>query len=258
MPQVEGDDRILVDRLDAVLILYSADNIKVDPSIDDLEGVLVDFDAHDSLVYRVGIQQIAQRYIGRPISLRNVNQLARDIILRYRECKQPIVDVQILEQQITGGTIQQVIIETRIDRVKVESGCYFRCNEIQRWIECTRHGDRVYEQKLENDLLWANNNPFRYVGVDFEKGRTRGTTDVLFTVSDVRPLRGCIGADDTGVISLRYGRVFAGFSYGNLFGRGRILGYQYTTDQDFAKLRAHAVSYSQPLNRKYSATTSGS
>ncbi len=255
---VAGDDRILVDRTDAIIIIDSTDKVSLDPSIDDLEGIRVDVDSWDSLVHCRSVKDIAARYIGQPISLRRVNQLARDIILHYRKCKLPIVDVQVPEQRITGGTLQLVIVETRIDSVRVEGGCYFKCESMEKWIQCTRSGNRVYEPHLESDLLWLNSNPFRAVKVDFEKGRKSGTTDVIYTVTDVRPLRGYIGIDDTGVKSLRYGRAFAGFSYGNLFGRGGIFGYQYTTDQDFAFLRAHALNYSLPLNRRYTLTGSGS
>jgi hemolysin activation/secretion protein len=255
---VAGDGRVLIDRTDAIILIDSADKVSLDPSIDSLEGIHVDVDSQESLVHQGGVQAIASGYIGKPITLRNVNQLARDIILHYRKCKLPIVDVRVPEQRITGGTLQLVIIETRIDQVRVREGCYFKCASIEKWIQCTRTGNRVYEPNLESDLLWLNSNPFRAVSVDFEKGRKSGTTDVIYTVNDVRPLRGYVGMDDTGVKTLRYGRAFAGFSYGNLFGRGGILGYQYTTDQDFAFLRAHALSYSMPLNRRYSLTGAGS
>ncbi len=188
----------------------------------------------------------------------SILDLAREIHQHYRKCKLPIVDVQIPEQRITGGTMQLVVIESRIDRVRVQRGCYFDCEEVSRWIACTRAGDRVYEPNLENDLLWLNQNPFRRVSVDFQKGSAAGTTDVIYKVSDVRPVRGCMGIDDTGVQSLNYGRFFTGFSYGDLFGRGGILGYQYTTDEEFALLKAHSLSYTQPLSRCYSWQSYGS
>ncbi len=256
--QPEGDDRILIDRLDAIVIVDVANKIRIDDSIDSLEGVQFDFSARDSIVFQAGARAIYQRYLGKPVSLRSVNSLARDLILYYQKCKQPMVDVQIPEQRITGGTLHLVVVESRIGSVKVKPGCYFSYNELERWIACTRPGMRIYEPNIENDLLWLNQNPFRRVGVDFKKGSLPGTTDVIYSSTDVRPLRGYIGADDTGVKSLNYGRLFAGFTYGNLFGRGGILGYQYTGDDEFSRLQAHALSYTQPLNRSWSAQGNGS
>lgn len=171
----------------------------------------------------------------------------------YRKCKQPIVDVLIPEQRITGGVLHLVVIESRIGAVKIKPGDHFSCDQVGRWIERTRVGDRILEPSLESDLFWMNQNPFRRVSVQFDKGTQPGTTDVIYEVSDVRPIRGYIGGDDTGVETLNYGRFFAGFTYGNLLGRDGTLGYQYTTDQDFALLKAHALNYAMPIDRQWSA-----
>lgn len=258
LPADSQDDRVLVEKLEAVMIVDAAEKVSLDPSIDSLEGLHLKIAAGDSILHRSGTNQIVNRYLGKPISLRNINQLNRDLIKYYQSCGQPIVDVVIPEQRITGGTLQIIVIETRIGRVMIDPGCVFDSNELDRWIECTRPGDRVYESRIQSDLFWLNQSPFRRVTVDFEQGAAPGTTDVFFRSNDVTPLRGYIGADDTGVETLNYGRVFAGMSYGNLFGRSGTLGYQYTTDQDFARLEAHSVSYTQPLDREYSLTSYGS
>ena len=257
LPDVNADDRVLVERLEAVRIIDAEGKLLTDASIDGLEGVHIDVDAYDSLLYSNAMRQLIQRRIGQPITLRNLNLLARDIITRYRKCKQPIVDVQIPEQRITGGTVQLIVIESRIDSVRIVPGCYFSCRELSPWIARTRPGDRVYEPNIESDLLWLNQNQFRRVTVDFEKGARPGTTNVLYNVSDVRPIRGYIGADDTGVPSLNYGRYFAGFTMGNVY-RGGILGYQYTADSDFSLLEAHSLNYTQPLSRRWSWQSYGS
>lgn len=252
LPEVAGDDRVLVDELRAVVIVDHADKVSKEPSIDDLRGLHHDFDEPNSLVYGSGIRKIVESYLGQPITLRRINQLARDIHVLYRECKQPIVDVLIPEQRITGGTLHLVVIESRIGKVRVKLGNHFECDQIHRWIDCTVPGDRIYERNLESDLFWLNQNPFRRVTVDFDKGTQKGTTDVIYQVSDVFPMRGYMGIDDTGVDTLNYGRFFAGFTYGNLFGRDGTLGYQFTTDEDFALLKAHAINYSVPINRQWS------
>ncbi|MCA9200431.1 MAG: hypothetical protein KDA87_22980, partial [Planctomycetales bacterium] len=190
---VTGDDKVLVEQLEAVIVIDHQDKVSKETEIDDLLGVHHKFEATDSLVYGAGVQQIIGRYLGQPITLRNLNQMARDIILHYRDCKQPIVDVAIPEQRITGGTVHVVVTETRIDRIVVQPGGYFDCCELSRWIRCTQTGDRIYEPKLESDLFWLNQNPFRKVTLDFQPGANSGTTDVIFKSCDVRPLRGYIG-----------------------------------------------------------------
>ncbi len=258
LPNSVEDDRVLVDSLDAVVIVDHSDKIATDSSIDLLEGIHYRFDCENSLVRRAAIRGLITNKLGQPITLRRINELSRDIIKQYRDCKQPIVDVVIPEQRITGGTLHIVVTESRVGRVVVEPGCFFSECEAARWIECTRPGRKVYEPWIENDLLWMNQNSFYSVGVDFRKGDHPGTTDVIYSIKDRFPLRGYVGVDDSGVETLNFGRFFAGFQYGNAFGRGGSLGYQYTADESFSLLQAHSVNFSQPFNRDYSFLTYGS
>ena len=111
---------------------------------------------------------------------------------------------------------------------------------------------KIYEPWIEDDLLWMNQTSFRTVSVDFEKGRSAGTTDIVFSSQDRATLRGYTGIDDSGVQSLNFGRFFAGFQNANFLGRGGTLGYQYTADESFSLLEAHSLNYTHAINRKYS------
>lgn len=258
LPAPVEDDRVLVQTLEAVVIVDHGDKIDQSPTIDSLVGIHYDFDEPNSLVYKNAVRGLVQRAIGQPITLRRINELSRDIIKQYQRCKQPIVDVVIPEQRITGGTLYLVVTETRIGRVMVRSGQHFDCKPASRWIAKTHRGNRLYEPHIEDDLFWMNQNPFRRVSVDFDKGTEAGTTDVIYEIDDLWPVRGYMGIDDSGVSTLNYGRFFAGFQYGNFLGHGGILGYQFTTDEEFKLLRAHSVSLDQPLSRDFSLQAYGS
>lgn len=258
LPKDVEDDRVLVESLDAVVIVDRADKIVSDESIDTLEGIHYRFQCNNALVHQHAVRSIIQDQLGRPITLRRINELSRDIIQQYRRCKQPIVDVVIPEQRITGGTLHIVVTESRVGKVRVEPGCYFSERELARWIDCTQPGKKIFEPWIESDLLSMNQTSFRTVGVDFEKGNLPGTTNIVFSSQDRFPLRGYAGIDDSGVETLNFGRFFAGFQYGNLFGRGGVLGYQYTADESFSLLEAHSLNYTQAINRDFSFLTYGS
>jgi hemolysin activation/secretion protein len=258
LPPVEGSDRVLVDSLDAVIILDNADKVQPDNAFEDAEGILYDFDASRSLVQSSGFRNIVKRYLGGAVTLRNLNQLSRDLILYYRKCGQPVIDIVIPEQRITAGAVQIVVIESRIGRVVVEDGCFFDGCDLAKWVACTRRDSQIYESALSNDLFWLNQNAFRRVNVDLRPGTADRTTDVFFEVDDVRPWSSYVGYDDTGVPNLNLERLFAGLIWGNAFGRGGTLSYQYTADADFRRLHAHAVSYLEPINRDWSFQTYGS
>lgn len=255
---VAGDDKILVDELVGVLVLDSIEKVEAEDAHEDVLGIAFDFEDRSSLIYSPAAAGIIQQYLAGPITLRRLNQLSRDLILLYRRAGQPVVDVVIPEQKITSGVVQVVVTEARIGRVTISDGCYFQAKQMKRWVYCTRRGDRIYESKLNNDLFWLNQNPFRRVTVDLAPGAAKGTTDVNFKVNDVLPWRSYVGYEDTGVQSLGLERLYAGLIYGNAFGSDGTLSYQYTADGDFSKLHAHALNFLKPISRAYSWNTYGS
>ncbi|MEO9591206.1 ShlB/FhaC/HecB family hemolysin secretion/activation protein [Rhodopirellula bahusiensis] len=255
---VQGSDKVLVEELAGIIVLDHNDKVDAEDSHEGTMGIQHDFDDSTSLVYGNGVQSILNRYIGGTVTLRRLNQMSRDIISYYRKRGQPVVDVVIPEQKITSGVVQIVVTESRIGTVKITDGCHFEAEDLCRWVECTRRGDKIYESKLNNDLFWLNQNPFRRVSVDMQPGAVDGTTDVLFDIDDVCPIRGYTGYEDTGVRTLGLERLYAGMIYGNAFGKGGILSYQYTADAEFYRLNAHSVSYAQPVNRSYSWNAYGS
>jgi hemolysin activation/secretion protein len=255
---VSGSDRQLLESLDAVIVLDNADAVQPQNANEDAAGLIHQIHDRDSLVHSAAFSHIIHRYLGQPVSLRSLNQMSFDIIQMYRRHKRPIVDVLIPEQKITGGTVQIVVIESRIGRVAVQDGCYTDACDLKKWVQCTRPGGRIYEPWIEDDLFWLNQNPFRRVTVDLRPGAVDGTTDVIFETRDVRPIRGYIGYDDTGVQSLNRERLLAGVILGDPFGRDGILSYQYTGDGALHRLHAHAVSYNLPIDRCRSFQAYGS
>ena len=258
LPPMDGSDRELVKSLDAVIVVDSAEKVEPKNAFKDAEGIVYKVDSADSLVHSHGFQQIINSYLGQPVTLSRLNAMSREMILFYRGKGQPVVDIVIPEQRITKGTVQIVVIESRIGRVFIEDGCYFDACDLRKWISCTRQGSRIKESMVSNDLFWLNQNGFRRVDVDLRPGEVDGTTDVIFEVDDVRPWNAYVGYEDTGVSSLMLERLYTGLIWGNAFGRGGMLSYQYTGDADFRHLHAHAVSYVEPLSRKWSMNAYGS
>lgn len=255
---VTGSDRQLLESLDAVIVLDTADAVEPLNANTDAAGMIRRVEDTDSLVHSAEFERIVNNHLNQPVSLRSLNQLSHDIIRLYRRCKRPLVDVVIPEQKITGGTVQIVVVESRVGRVVIRGGCHTDVCDLTKWVECTRRGRKIYEPWIENDLFWLNQNPFRRVEVDLQPGSADGTTDILFQVRDVTPIRGYIGYDDTGVQALGRERMLAGVILGDPFSNDGILSYQYTTDGNLDRLHAHALSYNLPIDRCHSLQAFGS
>ena len=126
MPQLDeenlkpviGSDKILLKNLEALVVLDDASKVDSEGADPDASGIVRNFANRKSLVYSSRFQNIVNQYIGQPVSLRSLNQLSRDIILLYRKCGQPVIDVVIPEQKISQGTVQIVIMSLVLVRLK--------------------------------------------------------------------------------------------------------------------------------------------
>jgi hemolysin activation/secretion protein len=253
-----GSDEELVGRLDAVIVVDRPDQVDATNAFAGEEGLSARVFAADSLVHSPAFSAIVSRYLGGPITLRRLNAMAREIILLYRRTGQPVVDVIIPEQNITGGTVQIVVVESRVGRVIIRGGCWSNLERLQEKVRCTQSGQRLYEPYLRHDLLRLNDYPFRRVEVDLEPGAYDGTTDVIFEVNDVFPARAYMGYEDTGVPNLLLERVFVGATVGDVLGLDSLLSYQGTTDTEFHHLNAHSVFYQIPTDEFWSFEAYGS
>lgn len=253
-----ASDEVLVGCLDAVVILDKADKVKVTDPLGDSVGLSFDFEDKRSLVFSNALRRIVDEYLGQPITLRRLNELSRKLILFYRKHDLPVVDVQIPEQNISAGTVQLVVIESRVGEIQFSGVCRTDLNWLRDQVRCTREGNLIYEPRLKEDLYWLNRSPFRRVELDMKPGRSNGTTDVWFKTREVRPFRSYVGYEDTGVRSLALERLTNGFMIGNIFGRDGTLGYQYTADPKFNLLEAHSVSFNYDFNRDWGILSYGS
>ncbi|WDQ14957.1 ShlB/FhaC/HecB family hemolysin secretion/activation protein [Rhodopirellula sp. P2] len=248
--ETPSSDVVLVDALEAVILLPSRDEVDPHEAYAEFDGVHSRIHHSGSLANSARVQSIVEAHLGHPITLRNLNKMTRQIIEVYEQGGQPIVDVQIPEQKITGGTIQIVIVESRIGAIQVKGGCWVDPCLLRQGITRSRVGGRIHESCVSEDLYWLNRSPFRSVGLDVKPGSFDGTSDLTFEVEDVFPMRAYMGYEDTGVEALRLERLYTGLLIGNVFGFDGLLGYQYTADSEFSRLHAHAVSYTVDPSRE--------
>ena len=254
----KASDEVLVQSLDAIIVLDHKNKVDTENAREDLVGVHYDFACSDSVVFNARSSSVLNSFIGQPITMRRLNKLSRDLLKVYEDCGQPITDVAIPEQKVTGGTVQIVVTESRIGQIQICGTCYTDECLLCGKIICSRPGERIYERRLQEDLYWLNRSPFRRIDVDLKPGAVPGTSDLVFQVDEVRPVRAYLGYDDTGVDNLRLERLLTGVVLGDPFGYDGTLGYQLTGDPEFDRLTAHAASYSVDLHRMLTLQTFGS
>jgi hemolysin activation/secretion protein len=243
---VGGSTDELVSALRGVMILD--DTSRVQDPIAPFDGVRIDPLADLTVAREEQFKRIIQPYLGQPISIRSLNEMARGMVQLYQNYKQPVVDVSMPPgQDITDGVVQVVITESRIGNIRFDGNCWFDDCLLgqQSWL---RPGQRIYEPCLQNELIWYNQNPFRDVRVELEPGRHPGTTDIVYKVQDEKPIRWYSGYEDSGVRQTSLERLIFGFNWGNAWGKDRQLSYQYTADAELGgTLGVHSFVYQVPI-----------
>jgi hemolysin activation/secretion protein len=186
-----------------------------------------------------------ERRMGKPMTLADINAIAAEVNSVYRAQGRPFVYVSVPRQFLGHGTIQFQVVEYRLGQVKVTGNRWFSSDLIRRQSGLTT-GQLLTLGDVQSGVDRLNENPFRSVDALFSPGDAAGETDVTLRTKDRLPLH-VYGSYDTGGIPLMGRQEWAlGGSYGNLFGLGHVISYQFTHSMSDL-YSSHAINYEAPL-----------
>ena len=243
---LEQDETVIIPSLSGLFFHSNPESVSITATVDK-SGLSV---VNDSDIMRKNtFVMMMQGYIGNPVSMRTLSQLKRDIIIFYRDNDRPVVDVVLPEQDVTNGVIQLVVIESVLDRKRVTGNKYFSEKALLRQMTI-KEKETISATTLLADMDWINKNPFLRVQPIFAPGKTPYTSDVILRVADHFPWRFYAGYENTGNGLTGEDRYLVGFNWGNAFGLGHQLNYQYLIAEDFNQLGAHSLSYRIPNANK--------
>lgn len=196
-----------------------------------------------------------QAYIGQPLSFAVMGKINKLISDWYISHDDPLVDVTYPTQNITSGYLQAIVTRSLIGSIRAEGNKWFSSESLLTDLQINP-GDHLQQSVLEDDLYALNANPFRKVEGLLAKGESQGTTDIILKTTDRNPLRLYGGYDNSGSPTTGRSRWNLGANYGDAFGRGDIVSYQFTSSSDFwisddhflnnaadPKFAAHSISY---------------
>jgi hemolysin activation/secretion protein len=247
-----GKTVVLVDKLRALVFISDIHRLKsggvtVSPGIDPGDV---------ALAQRADFAPVVQPWLDQPVTLQSLGELSRAIVAYYRAHDRPVVNVFVPQQNITNGCVQVVVDESRVGKVEATGAHYFSNNFLRGQLQL-RSSEPISGGAVRSDLDWLNRNPFRQSDILYSPGEAPGTTDVLLRTQDRFPLRVFAGYEDSGNQLTGDNRYFTGFNYGNLFGVGQQLSYQYTTGGDANQFYAHSGTYVIPLPWRHELTFFG-
>jgi hemolysin activation/secretion protein len=244
---------VLVKELKGVRLVASAKEVRSEgyhgtPGVDAGDVVLAqnpDFPA------------VVQPYLDQPVTMASLSQLTRAIVAYYRDHDRPVVNVYVPQQAITSGYVQIVVVESRVEKVEATGAKWFS-NDMLRHEVTLRPGEPISGQQVHNDVAWINRNPFLQADMLMAPGDQPGTTDLLLRTQDRFPLRVFAGYEDSGNRYTEDDRLLTGFNYGNLFGLGEQVSFQYTQAPDKNDFQSESGTYIVPLPWRHQLTIFGS
>jgi hemolysin activation/secretion protein len=201
-------------------------------------------------------QALVTPYVGRPLTRGGLNELITAIIVHFRTHDHPVVDVIVPQQDISAGSVQVLVLESRVGAVSVTGNRHFSSDEIRGSFR-VQPGDAIVASDMRADLEWANQNPFHTSDVVYQPGQATGTTDIVLETQDRFPARFYVGYEDSGNAETGFDRYLVGLNWGDAWdaGWGQQLNYQYTTSGDFRSLQAHSGSYVIPIRKWHHTIT---
>jgi hemolysin activation/secretion protein len=201
-------------------------------------------------------RELMRPYLGQPVSLASLHAMVADVVAYYRQHDRIFVAATVPDQDISSGVIQVLVVEGKLDQVRVEGAKWFGEDEYREDIRATPGGP-LSQSVLNADLDWINQNPFRHAQIVASAGSGVGTTDLTLQVKDRFPVRFYTGYDDSGTRVSDENRFLAGFNWGNPFGRADQLNYQFTGSPDFDTSVGHSGSYLIQLPWRHTLTVAG-
>jgi hemolysin activation/secretion protein len=187
-----------------------------------------------------------RRHLGQPIGTEMLSKLRLTVMKAYAQAGRPFVKVLVPPQDVSNGVLQMVVEEGRLGRLSVEGEHWFGATTYSKAIR-QRPGEPIDARRLQADLDWINRSLYRRATLAAAAGEAAGTTDLRLQVVDRRPWTVSLGIDNTGTEATGRERVSFGVDWGNAFGRGDGLSYQYFGSTDFQRVRQHTANYSTDL-----------
>jgi hemolysin activation/secretion protein len=194
---------------------------------------------------RADVTALLQPMLGRPLTRAGLEAIARIVREAYRAGEHPFVDVSVPPQNVASGVVQIVVTEYTVGAISVSGNRYFSSNRI-RGMADLKPGETLTLPRLRQALDGYNSNPFLTVNAVAKPGGQTGATDIALEAKDRLPVRLYAGYDNQGVPSLGRDEWYVGGNWGNVFGTGQILSYQFTRSFE-GRYTSHSASDVIPL-----------
>jgi len=249
-PKSVEKDVLLLGRLKGIVLAAVPKQVKAKSTA---KGITV---ADKHLIVPNSVKRFLSGRLNKPLTKSNLKTLTVGLIKSYKDAGYQTVNVLTPPQEVTGGTLQMLVIVGRMGNLLVEGNKYFSSDFYKKGFS-TKKGEPLTTQKIVGDLRYLNRSNFRKVDLIYKPGKGYGQTDVVIRATEAEPRTFYAGMNNTGTKSFGKERLFVGMQLGNLLDRGHELDYRFTTNTKDSTLNSHNLSYRIPLANRQELKLTG-
>jgi len=136
------------------------------------------------------------------------------------------VRVSVPEQDIRSGQVRLRVVEARIRRVRVQGNRFFDEKNIRAGLPSLKEGTSPNTRTIGQDAQLVNENPAKQVSVALQASDDPGQLDATVRVTDEKPSRVSVFADNTGTPKTGNWRTGLGYQNANLFNGDDVINAQ--------------------------------
>ena len=201
----------------------------------------------NSLFTEKRIKDALKEYTGTDKTAEDVENAREKLENLYHQQGYPTVLVSIPLQTVERKVVKLKVVESRIDRVRVQGNRFFTRKKILGDLPSLSPGAIIYLPDLRQELARINRNPDLKVSPLLMPGSDMGTVDVALQVKDFLPLHGSLELNNRSTHDTTNLRLNAMLRYDNLWQKGHSLSLQYqTAPKDVQEVEVMAASYVMP------------
>lgn len=227
-------------KIRGIVLLGPKDDLLDPETLEGIEGILV---AGLKLPGNESYLEVAlQSILDEPFNEDTLCLIREQIYEYYRDSDRPFVLVEVPDQDEGTGVAQFIVQESTLGKVAVTGNNWTTKKRYENYFQL-KPGEPISQRRLNRDVDFMNRNPYRFVNVIYSPGEKEYTTDLTLEVADRKPYFFYAGVDNTGVPTTGRPRVFAGFSWDQMFGLDHLFFYQYSTNYSSHKFHSNSFQY---------------
>jgi len=136
------------------------------------------------------------------------------------------VRVSVPEQDIRSGQVRLRVAEARIRRVRVQGNRFFDERNVRAGLPSLKEGTSPNTRAIGQDAQLVNESPAKQVSVALQASDDPGQLDATVRVTDEKPSRVSVFADNTGTPKTGNWRTGLGYQNANLFNGDDVINAQ--------------------------------